>query len=103
MNTTQECQNMVEEDEIDLRELWQTIKEGKRTIFFIMFVVVAHTFVYVLKMPNSYKSEAVLMPSSQSSGPSLGGLGGLAAMAGVSIGGGSMTPDIAFQSLLNNL
>jgi len=102
MNTTQECQNMVEEDEIDLRELWQSIKEGKKTIFITMFVVVTLTFVYVLKMPNSYKSEAVLMPTSQGSGPSLGGLGGLAAMAGVSIGGGSMTPDIAFQSLLNN-
>jgi hypothetical protein len=65
-------------------------------------VVVALTFVYVLKMPNSYKSEAVLIPSAQKGGSSLGGLGGLAAMAGVSLGGGSMTPDIAFQSLLNN-
>ena len=105
MNTTQECQNMLEEDEIDLRELWQTIKEGKKTIFLTMFVVVTLTFVYVLATPNSYKSEAVLMPSAQDSGSSLGGLGGLgglAAMAGVSLGGGSMTPDVAFQSLLNN-
>ncbi len=102
MNTTQECQNMVEEDEIDLRELWQSVKDGKRTIFLTMLAVMTLTFVYVLATPNSYKSEAVLMPSAQDSTPSLGGLGGLAAMAGVSIGGGSMTPDVAFKSLLNN-
>jgi len=105
MNTTQECQNIVEEDEIDLRELWQSVKDGKRTIFLTMLAVMTLTFVYVLAIPNSYKSEAVLMPSAQDSSSSLGGLGGLgglAAMAGVSIGGGSMTPDVAFKSLLNN-
>ena len=93
--------NCVDEDEIDLRELWETIKKGKMTIFITMFIVVSLTFVYVLKMPNSYKSEAVLIPS-KSGGASSSGLGGLAAMAGISLGGGTMTPDIAFQSLLND-
>ena len=93
----------VEEDEIDLRELWQTILKGKKIIAIITLVVVTMTLVYALKLPNIYKSEAVLIPSSEDSGPSLGGLGGLAAMAGVSIGGGgSMTPDVAFNALLNN-
>ncbi|MBT5935145.1 Wzz/FepE/Etk N-terminal domain-containing protein [Sulfurimonas sp.] len=93
----------IEEDEIDLRELWQTILKGKKIIAMITLVVVTMTLVYALKLPNVYKSEAILIPSSEDSGPSLGGLGGLAAMAGVSIGGGgSMTPDVAFNSLLNN-
>ncbi len=98
----QECVAMIQEDEIDLRELWQTIKDGKKTIFLTMFIIVTLTFIYVLKVPNTYKSEAILIPSGQDKGVSLGGLGGLAAMAGVSLGGGSMTPDIAFSSLLNN-
>lgn len=99
-NTGNTC---IEEDEIDLRELWKTILKGKKIIAIITLVVVAITLVYALKLPNVYKSEAVLIPSSEDSGPSLGGLGGLAAMAGVSIGGGgSMTPDVAFNSLLNN-
>ena len=98
----QECQSVIEEDEIDLRELWQTIKKGKKTIFFTTLIIVFMTFVYVLKMPNSYKSEAILIPTASQGGNALGGLGGLAAMAGVSLGGGSMTPDIAFSSLLNN-
>ena len=93
--------NCIEEDEIDLRELWETIKKGKKTIFITMAVIVSLTFIYVLKMPNSYKSEAILIPT-ESGGASAGGLGGLAAMAGISLGGGSMTPDVAFKSLLDN-
>lgn len=93
---------MVEEDEIDLRELWQTIKNGKKTILITTVLIVSLTLVYVLKMPNVYKSSAVLIPV-ESDKSSLGSLGGLAAMAGISIGGGgSMTPDVAFNSLLND-
>ena len=45
----------------------------------------------------------VLIPVSDGQSSSLSGLSGLAAMAGVSLSsGGSMTPDVAFQSLLNN-
>lgn len=102
MNTQQITQNTIEEDEIDLRELWETIKQGKLIILFTVVIVVAMTLVFVLKTPNSYKSEAILIPTSTGGGPSLGGLGGLAAMAGVNIGGGSMTPDIAYNSLLKD-
>jgi len=101
--SSQVQENYIEEDEIDLRELWQTIMKGKKVIAIIVIIVVSLTFVYALKLPNIYKSEAILIPVANSSGPSLGGLGGLAAMAGVSIGGGgSMTPDVAFNTLLND-
>ena len=93
----------IEEDEIDLRELWQTVKKGKKIIATVVVFVVTLTLVYALSIPNAYTSKSVLIPASENSGPSLGGLGGLAAMAGISIGGGgSMTPDVAFNSLLNN-
>jgi len=102
-NNLQENSHYIEEDEIDLRELWQTILKGKKIIAIVTSVVVSLTFVYALKTPNSYKSETVLIPVSEDSGASLGGLGGLAAMAGVSLGGGgSMTPDVAFTTLLND-
>lgn len=92
----------IEEDEIDLRELWQTIKAGKKIIFTLVGFIVFATLIYALNLPNVYKSEAVLIPS-ESKGGGLGGLGGLAAMAGVDIGGGgAMTPDVAFSSLLGN-
>ena len=92
----------IEEDEIDLRELWQTILKGKKTILQVMVFIVTLTLVYALSIPNSYKSETVLIPVVEDAGGSLGGLGGLAAMAGVSIGGGAMTPDVAFSTLLND-
>lgn len=101
MNTSELNAKHIEEDEIDLRELWQTIKAGKKIIFTFVSVVVLVTLVYALNLPNVYKSEAVLIPTAPEGG-SLGGLGGLAAMAGVDVGGGSMTPDVAFSSLLGN-
>ncbi|QSZ42384.1 hypothetical protein GJV85_09790 [Sulfurimonas aquatica] len=99
--TTNQDSHYIEEDEIDLRELWQTILKGKKIIAIVTVVIVALTFVYALKQPNVYKSESILIPTESASG-GLGSLGGLAAMAGVSVGGGSMTPDVAFNSLLNN-
>jgi len=93
----------IEEDEIDLRELFEAILNGKKIIFLITLIIVSFTLVYTLKLPNSYSSSAILIPSAGDKSSTLGSLGGLAAMAGVSIGGGnSMTPDVAFNSLLNN-
>lgn len=95
--------NYIEEDEIDLRELLRTILDGKYIIAIVTFVVVSLTFIYALKLPNVYQSQTVLIPTEDKSSGGLGGLGGLAAMAGISVGGGgSMTPDVAFNSLLNN-
>lgn len=104
MNNTQVAnQHFIEEDEIDLRELWQTVLKGKKIIALITMVVVFLTLLYVLSIPNVYKSAAVLIPSSEDKSQSLGGLSGLAAMAGVSLGGASsMTPDVAFNALLSN-
>lgn len=90
----------IQEDEIDLRELWQTILKGKTLIILFTFLVTTLAVVYALKQPNVYSSEAILIPTESDSGG--GALGGLAAMAGVSLGGASMTPDSAFDSLLHN-
>lgn len=103
MNNNITTDNYIEEDEIDLRELWQTILKGKKIIAVVTAVVVTLTFIYALKQPNVYTSKTVLIPIAEDGGSSLAGLGGLAAMAGISIGGGgSMTPDVAFTSLLDN-
>ncbi len=93
--------NYIQEDEIDLRELWQTILKGKKIIVIVVGIVVTLTLIYALKLPNVYTSKAILIPTEQASG-GMGGLGAMAAMAGISVGGGSMTPDIAFNALLNN-
>ena len=93
----------IEEDEIDLRELFATIWKHKIFILFFVFIVTSLAIVFALSKPNEYKVSITLAPQEQSKGLNLGGLGALASMAGVNVGGGSgITPDIAFQKVLEN-
>lgn len=80
---------VIEEDEIDLRELFATIWKGRIFIAVFVSVVVVLTLIYALAKPNVYESKTILLSQEQSGGMKLGGLGGLAAMAGVDIGGSS--------------
>lgn len=96
-------QNMVQEDEIDLRELARTIGKNKFKLIGFTLVVTAMSIAWTLGKPNIYKSQAILVPQEQSKSSSLGGLGALAGMAGVDLGGSSgMTPDQAYQLYLDD-
>lgn len=98
---TQEI-TMIQEDEIDLRELWQKIVKGRKIIALTTIVLVFFAFLYVLKLPNVYESKTTLMPMNSNSSGGLAKLGGLASLAGMNVGGGSMTPDVAFNTLLDD-
>ena len=77
------------DDEIDLRELFSVIWQGKWLIIAVTAVFAIAAVFYALSLPNIYKSEALLAPVSDSSGMKVPGqLGGLAALAGVNLGGG---------------
>jgi len=81
-------------DEIDLRELWNVLWNGKWVIIGITFVFAIASVLYAISLPNIYKSEALLAPAEENSGGGLAGmagsLGGLASLAGVNIGGGGV-------------
>ena len=78
------------EDEIDLRELLAVIWRGKWIIIATTFVFAVAAVFYALSLPNIYKSEALLAPAAEQKSAGLSGqLGGLAALAGVSLGGGA--------------
>lgn len=81
----------VEDDEIDLRELFSALWAGKITIILTTFVASIIAVAIALSMPNIYRAEALLSPVS-SDGGGMNGLankfGGLASLAGVSLGGG---------------
>lgn len=85
---------MQEEDEIDLLEYWRVIWKQKKLILSITFAVAVLAAGISLLMPNIYRAEALLAPvkaeDSKAGGlaSALGGLGGLASMAGISLGGG---------------
>jgi len=85
---------MQEEDEIDLLEYWRVIWGNRKLIVGVVFAVALLAAGISLTMPNIYRAEILLAPvsdeGSKSGGLSsaLGGLGGLASMAGISLGGG---------------
>lgn len=84
------------EDEIDLRELFSVIWQGKWIITAITAVFAVGSVIFAINQPNIYKAEALLAPaSSEGSSGGLAALasqfGGLASMAGINLGGGSGT------------
>ena len=84
---------MQEEDEIDLLAYWRLIWGERKLILSVTFAVALLAVVYSLTLPNIYRAEVLLAPvkaeeSKSGLASALGGLGGLASMAGISVGGG---------------
>lgn len=76
-----------QDDEIDLRELFGIIWDGKWIIIAITFVFAVASVIYSLSLPNIYKAEATLAPTEEAQGQGFGEeLGGLASLAGISMG-----------------
>ena len=93
------------DDEIDLRELFMVLWAGKIKIVAITAVFAVASVIYALSVPNQYKATALLAPA-QSSGAGLSGalgqLGGLASLAGVSIGGGESSEAQIAQEIMKS-
>lgn len=87
--TEQRLPRQVADDEIDLRELFIALWRGKWFIIAVTLLSAIFAVFYSLSLPNIYKSDAIIVPvDTQSSIGMSGQLGGLAALAGVNIGGG---------------
>lgn len=72
------------------QELFSVVWAGKWIIVVSVFLTSVASLVYALSLPNIYRTEISLAPAAENSGTSVGGqLGGLAALAGVNLGGGS--------------
>ena len=83
-------------DEISLRELWDILWRGKWIIVAVTAVFAAASVAYALLATEWYRAEVLLAPAEERSVQGLGGqLGGLAALAGVSVGGGGSAEPIA--------
>lgn len=81
----------MQDDEIDLRELFAVIWQGKWLIIAITAIFAIAAVAFAILQPNIYKSEALLAPASEEQGGGLSALasqfGGLASLAGVNLGG----------------
>ncbi len=78
------------DNEIDLRELFYILLEGKRIILSITIFFSIIGVIYSLLLPNIYESKAILVPVNSSNGISgaLKSYGGLAGLAGISLPSG---------------
>lgn len=93
------------DDEIDLKELFLVLWAGKFLIAAITAVFAISSVLYALSIPNQYKATALLAPAqSDGSGLSsaLGQLGGLASLAGVSIGEGTSSESQIAQEVMKS-
>jgi len=86
--TEQQHTSQLADDEIDLRELFKALWQGKWIIIVTTFIFSVAAVLYALSLPNIYKSEVTLAPVSEDAGLKIPGqLGGLAALAGVNLSG----------------
>lgn len=77
------------DDEIDLRKLFSVLWAGKKLILTITATFALVSVIYSLALPNQYQASTVMAPAQQDSGGlagAIGQLGGLASLAGISIG-----------------
>ena len=94
------------DDEIDLRELFYVLLEGKWIIVSLTAFVSIVGVIYSLLLPNIYESKAILVSVNPSSGISgaLQGYSGLAGLAGISIpSGGNENNSVKAMQKLSSL
>ncbi len=94
----------MEEDEIDLRELFHTIRSNKWKLFFTSLFITSLALIYVIVTPNSYQSKTILVMKEQQK-PSIGGsAAALASLAGINLGGSGGGIDVTsmFKNLLED-
>ena len=93
------------DDEIDLREVFTVLWAGKIKIIAVTAMFAIASVIYALSVPNQYKATALLAPAQSSGGGlsgALGQLGGLASLAGVSIGGGESSEAQIAQEIMKS-
>lgn len=93
------------DDEIDLRELFGVLWADKVKIVVITAIFAIGSVLYALSLPNQYKATALLAPAQSDNGglsSVLGQLGGLASLAGVSIGEGSSSESQVAQEIMKS-
>ena len=94
----------LQDDEIDLRELFAALWDGKLLIFIVTCAVFLFSSAYLHVAERSYTVSVTLRPTEEqsSAGGNLGGLGGLASLAGVQLPSGGTTEFITFQAMLKS-
>ena len=93
------------DDEVDLRELFSVLWQGKWIIIIFTIIFAAASVAYALSKPNIYTASVLLAPAAEENS-GMNGLasqfGGLASLAGVSLGSGSSDKTGLALAVLNS-
>lgn len=90
-------------DEIDLRELFKTLWAGKILILFTVFAAIVCASLYLHHAEQKFTVTYTFAPiESQQASPNLGGLSGLASLAGISLPSSSSSDFTIFKFLLRS-
>ncbi|RCW30048.1 Wzz/FepE/Etk N-terminal domain-containing protein [Marinilabilia salmonicolor] len=76
---------IIKDDEIDLIALAHTIWDNRKTIWYTIAVAVVIGLMVAIFSPVKYTASATILPQAEGK-TDLGGLGGLASMAGINLG-----------------
>ncbi len=93
------------DDEMNLRELFTVLWVDKIKIITVMAMFAILSVFYALSVPNQYRASVLLEPAQQQSGGlsgALSQLGGLASLAGVSLGSGESSESQIAQRIMQS-
>lgn len=93
------------EDEIDLLSLAKTLWNGRKTVIKSIAIFGIIGLLVAITSPKEYEATTIMVPSGSSGGNSMGGLGGLAAIAGINIStptGGELSP-MLYPQIISSL
>ena len=94
-----------QDEEIDLLEIAKTLWKGRRTIIKTTIIFACIGLFLAIFTPKEYTAKTIMVP--QTSGAKIGGsLGGLAAMAGINLGGGAggeVIPPSLYPKIVNSI
>jgi len=97
----------IQEDEIDLVQLAKSLWAGRRTVIKTTLIFMVLGLFVALFSAKEFTASTTMVPQSVEGGSKLGGgLGGLAAMAGINLGGmsgGSTIPPTLYPKIVSSL
>jgi uncharacterized protein involved in exopolysaccharide biosynthesis len=95
----------IEDDEIDLIALAKTLWNNRRTIIKITLIFGAIGLFIAIVSPKEFTATTTMVPQSSDSQSKLGGLSGLAAMAGInlSMGNGSELSPLIYPQIVSSI
>lgn len=106
MENSNQQQNQLKEDEIDIMALVMRLWENKSFIIKLTCIFAILGVLVAIFTPKEYTASCVVVPETKGGAFSASSLGGLAAIAGINLGaatGGEILSPVMYDKLLNNI